>query len=145
MIFYSYSPAETEAFAAAVAKKLCPGDVIAFNGGLGAGKTTFTRGLASILSPNAFVSSPTFALVNDYGGKAPFYHFDMYRISDPDDLYFTGFYDYLENGGILAIEWSENIDYALPENTIRITLERISDNERKITVEGGDRFEDIEL
>lgn len=145
MVYLSHSPAETEEFAAKLAKKLLPGDVIAFSGGLGAGKTTFTRGLAKVLSPGAFVSSPTFALVNDYGGNAPFYHFDMYRITDMDDLYSTGFFDYLDSGGILAIEWSENIAFALPENAIQVELRRISDEEREIHVKGGKRFEDLKL
>lgn len=145
MIFISHSPAETEALAARFAQSLKSGDVIAFRGGLGAGKTAFSRGLASILSPDAEVSSPTFALVHEYGGAVPFYHFDMYRITSPDDLYSTGFFDYLDNGGILAVEWSENIPAALPPATIFVTIEPISEQERRITIEGGARFENLEL
>lgn len=138
--FTSHSVKETEDFAYNLADKLKSGDVLAFKGGLGAGKTAFVRGLAKRLSPNALVSSPTFALVNDYTDKIPFYHFDMYRITGMNDLYSTGFFDYLDNGAILAIEWSENIEFALPENTITIKIEPISEDERNITVIGGERF-----
>lgn len=138
--FTSHSPKETEAFAAKLALKLRPGDVLAFRGGLGAGKTAFVRGLSSVLSPDAQVSSPTFALVNDYGGDIPLYHFDMYRITSMDDLYSTGFFDYLDTGGILAIEWSENIEFALPPDTITVSIEPVGEEERNITVTGGDRF-----
>lgn len=138
--FTSHSPKETEAFASELALKLRPGDVLAFRGGLGAGKTAFVRGLSSVLSPDAQVSSPTFALVNDYGGDIPLYHFDMYRITSMDDLYSTGFFDYLDTGGILAIEWSENIEFALPPDTITVSIEPVGEEERNITVTGGDRF-----
>lgn len=120
------------------------GDVIAYSGGLGAGKTTITRGISIGLGLGDEVISPTFSLVNEYtGNNARLYHFDMYRITSPDDLETTGFYDYLEDGGILAIEWSENIESELPENTIRINIDRIDDNTRKITIDGDDRFADI--
>ena len=86
----------------------------------------------------AEVSSPTFALVNEYrGGRLPLWHFDMYRVESFDALYSTGFFDYLDLGGILALEWSENIDGALPEGTIYITFERLGDERRSITIEGG--------
>ena len=98
MKFESHSAAETEAVGEKFARMLRPGNVVAFLGGLGAGKTAFTRGMARTLAPDADVSSPTFALVNDYGGKIPFWHFDMYRIKTMDDLYSTGFFDYLEMG-----------------------------------------------
>lgn len=137
--FISHSPAETEAFAEELAKRLRGGDVLAYRGGLGAGKTTFTRGLARGLGSNAEVSSPTFALVHEYDCTPPLYHFDMYRIASLEDLYFTGFFDYLESGGILAIEWSENIGDALPEETVFITLAPGPEgpDSRAITVEGG--------
>ncbi|MGI5893065.1 MAG: tRNA (adenosine(37)-N6)-threonylcarbamoyltransferase complex ATPase subunit type 1 TsaE [Candidatus Merdivicinus sp.] len=132
----THSPVETENFAASIAPKLNPGTVLAFRGGLGAGKTTFTRGLARGLGSHSDVSSPTFALVHEYEGTIPLYHFDMYRISSFDDLYSTGFFDYLESGGILAIEWSENIEEALPENTIFVSIIPDGDS-RTITLEGG--------
>ena len=112
--------------------------VVAFFGGLGMGKTAFTRGLAKALCVKEEVSSPTFAIVNDYGGNPPLYHFDMYRVETWDDLYASGFFDFYEAGGILAVEWSENIENALPENTIRVNIERGEhDNQRIITIDGG--------
>ena len=138
--YISESVNDTEEFAFNLAKKLHPGDVIAFKGGLGAGKTAFVRGLAKHLSPDAMVSSPTFSLVNDYTDTIPFYHFDMYRITTMDDLYSTGFFDYLDMGAILAIEWSENIEFALPEETISVSIERIDETKRNITLTGGERF-----
>ena len=114
--------------------------MIAYRGGLGVGKTAFTRGLAEGLQVIGEVSSPTFSLVNEYQGKIPLYHFDMYRINTLDDLYFTGFFDYLENGSILAIEWSENIANYLPENTITVELKRLDETTREITIDGDERF-----
>lgn len=138
--FISHSVEETERFAEHLAKLLRAGDVIAFRGGLGAGKTAFTRGLAKGLGVGGEVASPTFSLVNEYPGKIPLCHFDMYRIHTEDDLYFTGFFDYLESGCILAIEWSENIQDCLPESAISVEIQRVDDNTRKITVNGDDRF-----
>ncbi len=135
---------ETMAFAERLAKKLDKKVVIAFFGGLGMGKTTFTKGLAKGLGVIDEVSSPTFALVHEYRGKKNLYHFDMYRVESWDDLYQTGFFDYYEQGGILAVEWSENIENALPENTIRVTFERGEDEkERIITVEGQGEYENF--
>lgn len=133
--YISCSPEQTEEIAANLAKKLKSGDFIAFFGGLGMGKTNFVRGLASVLCPGVRVTSPTFALVNEYTGSLNIYHFDMYRITDSDDLYSTGFYEYLERPGIVAAEWCEMIPEDLPEDRYEITFERISDNERKITIE----------
>ncbi len=138
--YVSESVKDTEEFAFNLAKKLRAGDVLAFKGDLGAGKTAFVRGLAKHLSPDAMVSSPTFSLVNDYTESLPFYHFDMYRITTMDDLYSTGFFDYLDMGAILAIEWSENIEFALPEETITVSIETSGENKRNITVTGGERF-----
>ena len=126
---------QTEQIAERLAKTLRGDEVIAMFGGLGAGKTAFTRGLARGLGIEDGVSSPTFALVHEYEGRCMLYHFDMYRINTYDDLYSTGFYDY-EGCGIMAVEWSENIEPFLPENRINVTIERISDNEREITIEG---------
>ena len=105
--FISHSTAETEDFAEKFAQKLSSGDVIALFGGLGMGKTAFVRGLARGLSVTSEVSSPTFALVHEYDGKIPVYHFDMYRINSLEDLFSTGFFDYLDSSGIMVIEWSE--------------------------------------
>lgn len=120
----THSTEETEKVGQEFAKSLKPNDVIAFFGGLGMGKTAFIRGIARGLGIKDPVSSPTFAIVHEYRGKIPLYHFDMYRITSWDDLESTGFYDYLESGGICAIEWSENIEEALPENTICIEIAR---------------------
>ena len=139
------SAPETEEFAERFAKKL-PGDgaVIALYGGLGMGKTAFVRGLAKGLGLNTEVTSPTFALVHDYGGKPPLYHFDMYRVESWDSLYSTGFFDYLDNGAYLAVEWSENIENILPDSRIDVTVERHGgDNERMITVKGVGLFADF--
>lgn len=133
----THSVAETEAFAEGFAKDLKPGTVLAFFGGMGMGKTAFTRGLARGLGINAGVQSPTFAIVNDYGGNPPLAHFDMYRIESWEDLYTTGFFDYQDQGYILAVEWSENIENALPENAIRITIAQgEGENDRIITIDG---------
>lgn len=135
--FVTKSAAETEELAAQIAEKLMPGTVIAFFGGMGMGKTAFTRGLARGLGLDSHVNSPTFAIVNDYGGNPPLVHFDMYRVTSWDDLYTTGFYDYMDMGAILAVEWSENIENAIPENAVRITIEQGgSDDERIITIDG---------
>ncbi len=137
------SPEETIAFAEKVGKLVRGGDVIAYRGGLGAGKTTFTRGLAIGMGLPDEVSSPTFALVNEYRGKLTLYHFDMYRILNEEALETTGFYDYMGNDCVIAAEWSENIDDCLPDNTIYIEIERISDESRRITVRGDERFADL--
>ena len=125
---------ETIEYARKLGSVLKGGEVIAYFGGLGMGKTTFTSGLCEGMGVNAEVSSPTFALVNEYGNSKKLYHFDMYRITDFDDLCSTGFFDYLDTNAVLAIEWSENIENALPENTIFVEFERLSDTERKITI-----------
>lgn len=133
--FITHSPAETEAVAKTFAQTLHGGEVLAFRGGMGVGKTAFVRGLAEGLGVRGEVSSPTFALVHEYRGAIPFYHFDMYRITDWDDLYSTGFFDYLDlPNAILAIEWSEQIQDALPEQTIVITMEHLGEDARKITI-----------
>ena len=132
------SPAETEAFAEEIAKRLCGGEIIAFRGPMGMGKTCFTRGLARGLGFTGQVTSPTFALVNEYvRGRLPLYHFDMFRIESWEDLYSCGFFDYMEMGGVIAAEWSENIEGALSGDVIFVTIEKTDENSRKITVEGG--------
>ncbi len=134
----SKSTDDTERIGEQIAKRLCGNEIIALFGGLGMGKTAFTRGLCRGLGVNDGVSSPTFALVNEYHGKHNIYHFDMYRVTSWDDLYSTGFFDYLDKG-ILVIEWSENIEGALPENAIRINISKgNSDDERIFEIEGVD-------
>ena len=111
----SYSPVETENIGTSLARKLYGTEIIALYGDLGAGKTCFVRGLCKGLGVEDNVSSPTFAIINEYSGTFNVYHFDMYRINSEEDLYSTGFFDYL-NTGVIVIEWSENIEGALPEN-----------------------------
>lgn len=135
--YTSASPEATEEIGFRLGSVLRGGEVIAFRGGLGMGKTCFTRGLARGLGYNGAVTSPTFAIVNEYiGGRLPLYHFDMYRINGWEDLYSSGFFEYAESGGIVAAEWSENIENALPEGTITVEFEQTGDNERTITVCG---------
>ena len=137
--FTSHSVQETEQFAAHCAAKLRAGDVLACRGGMGMGKTAFTRGLVLALGGGDVVSSPTFALVNEYDARLTVQHFDMYRVSGWDDLYSTGFFDYLDTDNVLVIEWSENIDGALPENTIYVHMEKgETETERIVTIEGID-------
>ena len=123
MEYLSHSEAETEALGQRLGQGLQPGTVVAYRGDLGMGKTAFTRGLAKGLGIRDSVSSPTFALVHEYRGAIPLCHFDMYRVEGWEDLDSTGFFDYLDSGAVLASEWSENIDAALPQGTIRIHIE----------------------
>ena len=134
---------ETIEYAKKLGSVLKGGEVIAYFGGLGMGKTTFTSGLCEGYGVKAEVSSPTFALVNEYGSTKKLYHFDMYRISSFDDLCSTGFFDYLDTNAVLAVEWSENIENALPDNYIRIEIERgNSDNSRILKLSGDKIYED---
>ena len=136
-IYKTGSVQETEALGVRLAKTLTGNEVIALYGGLGMGKTAFVRGLAAGLDVTDEVSSPTFALVHHYRGKISLYHFDMYRVDSWEDLYSTGFFDNLGEDGVLAIEWSENIENALPEDAMRIEISRGEhDNARIFTVEG---------
>ena len=145
MTFTTNSPAQTEAIGAALGKILPPGTVIAYRGDLGAGKTAFTRGLAKGLGCSEIVTSPTYTIVNEYlGGRIPLFHFDMYRLRSSDDLFDIGWDDYLERGGICAVEWSENVDDAM-EDAIYITIEKLGEDSRQITIEGGDNLADLSL
>ena len=136
MKYISHSVEETEQLAMNLAEKLNGNEVIAFFGGLGMGKTAFTRGICKGLGFSDGVQSPTFSLVNQYDAKYTVYHFDMYRINTYDDLYSTGFFDYLDTG-VLIIEWSENIENALPDDYIRIKISQgESENQRIIDIEG---------
>ncbi len=141
---YSSSPAETENFGERLGAALKGGEVIAYFGGLGMGKTRFTAGLARGMGLNADVSSPTFSLVHEYAGEIPLCHFDMYRITTFEDLCSTGFFDYIDNGSVLAVEWSENIENALPEdNLIIIEFERGENDEcRVLRMSGESLYED---
>lgn len=136
--YITHSPAETRAVAAELASRVGGGAVIAFRGGMGMGKTAFTRGFVEALGNGAEVSSPTFAIVNDYGGEPHIYHFDMYRVNTWEELDSTGFYDYMDDNSILLIEWSENIENALPEDAVIVEIARgEGDDDRVITVRNG--------
>ena len=139
-IYISSSPKCTSEIAEKLAEKLTGGEIIALKGGLGMGKTCFVKGLASGLGFKGDVTSPTFAIVNEYiGGRLDLFHFDMYRITGWDDLYSTGYFEYAAAGGVTAVEWSENIEGALEDqNVICVNIERISENERRITISGGE-------
>ena len=145
MEYITNSPSETEAVGAALARVLQPGTVIAYRGDLGAGKTAFTRGLARGLGVTDRVTSPTYTIVNEYlGGKMPLFHFDMYRLRSSDDLFDIGWEDYLDRGGVCAVEWSENVDDAM-EDAIYITIEKLGEDSRRITLEGGSALADLSL
>ena len=136
--FLTNSPAQTEAVGQALAKALTPGAVIAYRGDLGAGKTAFTRGLARGLGADEPVTSPTYTIVNEYlSGRMPLFHFDMYRLHSSDELFDIGWDDYLDRGGVCAVEWSENVEDAL-ENAITVAIEKLGGDSRRITVTGGD-------
>ena len=140
MEILSHSEAETEAAGERLGASLSPGTVLAYRGGLGMGKTAFTRGLARGLGCTGRVTSPTFTIVNEYGGRIPLFHFDMYRLPDSDALFDIGWDDYLDRGGVCAVEWSEQVDDALPEDTIYVTISRHPDHDnwRIIEIEGGE-------
>ena len=145
MIYYTNSAGETEALGEKLAQILKPGTVIAFRGDLGAGKTAFTRGLARGLGASDRVTSPTYTIVNEYlGGKMPLFHFDMYRLGSSDELFDIGWEDYLERGGVCDVEWSENVEDAM-EDALSVCIEKLGDNERKITIEGGGQYASVSL
>ena len=136
MEFITHSPEETERLGEALAALLQPGDIIAYRGDLGAGKTAFTRGLAKGLGCREQVTSPTYTIVNEYlSGRLPLFHFDMYRLASSDELWSIGWEDYLDRGGVCAVEWSENVDDAM-ENALWVTVESLGGDDRRITLEG---------
>ena len=137
MQIQTHSPEETEAVGRKLAAQLRPGDVLAYYGDLGAGKTAFTRGLAAGLGVTEPVTSPTYTIVNEYlSGRLPLFHFDMYRLGSSDELFDIGWEDYLQRGGVCAVEWSENVADAM-QGAISVRIGRDSDEQRTITIEGG--------
>ena len=145
MTYITNSPSETEALGAALGRILPPGTVLAYRGDLGAGKTAFTRGLARGLGCRDMVTSPTYTIVNEYlGGRLPLFHFDMYRLSCAEDLWDIGWDDYLDRGGICAVEWSENVAEAM-EDPVTVTIEKLGATSRRVTVEGGELLADLSL
>ena len=145
MEFITNSPIETEKVGEALGKVLKPGRILAYEGDLGAGKTAFTRGLARGLGATEMVTSPTYTIVNEYlSGRMPLFHFDMYRLASSDDLWDIGWEDYLERGGVCAVEWSENVADAM-EGAITVCIQKTGDDSRKITITGGVDFEDFSI
>ena len=145
MEYLSHNEQETEALGQRLAAALSPGAVVAYRGGLGMGKTAFTRGLARGLGCDELVTSPTYTIVNEYlGGRLPLFHFDMYRLASSDDLWDIGWEDYLERGGVCAVEWSENVAEAM-EDAISVTIEKLGEDTRRITIEGRERNADFSL
>ena len=143
--FISRNEKETEALGARLARSIPGGAVIAMYGDLGAGKTAFTRGLARGLGAAEPVTSPTYTIVNEYlSGRIPLFHFDMYRLKNSDDLFDIGWDDYLERGGVCAVEWSENVEDAL-EDPIIVNIEKLGEDARRITIEGGEFLADLSL
>lgn len=140
MVIETNSEAETVLAGEQMGKMLLPGDVLAFYGDLGAGKTAFIRGVARGLGIASRVSSPTFTIVNEYPGPVPLFHFDMYRLGSSDELFEIGWEDYLTRGGVCCVEWTENVADAMPAEAVAVTIEKTGENTRKITVSGGGRF-----
>ena len=145
MEFITNSPAETEKIGAALGQVIPAGSIIAYRGDLGAGKTAFTRGLARGLGTAEMVTSPTYTIVNEYlSGRMPLFHFDMYRLASSDDLWDIGWEDYLERGGVCAVEWSENVADAM-EGAITVCIQKLGEDSRKITITGGADLEDFSV
>ncbi len=139
MEYLSHSPEETEHIGEMLGRRLHPGTVVAYRGGLGMGKTAFTRGLARGLGCAGRVTSPTFTIVNEYDGATPLFHFDMYRLGSSDELFDIGWEDYLTRGGVCAVEWSERVDDAMPADTLWVDIAQGTDeSDRIITITGGE-------
>ena len=137
------TPQQTEELGERLGRSLRGGEIIAYRGGLGAGKTAFTRGLARGLGIPMRVTSPTYTVVNEYtGGRIPLFHFDMYRLGSSDELFDIGWEDYLARGGVCAVEWSEQVADAM-DGAITVTIEVLSEERRRITIEGGTANADI--
>ena len=145
MTYITNSPEQTEALGQALGQSLKGGEIVAYTGDLGAGKTAFTRGLAKGLGITMAVTSPTYTLVNEYtGGRLELFHFDMYRLGSSDDLFDIGWDDYLLRGGVCAVEWSENVSDAM-EDAIWVRIQRLDDDTRSITIEGGNMDENFSI
>lgn len=144
MNYHSNSEAETEALGERLVQKLPAGSVVAFTGDLGAGKTAFVRGMARGLGITVRVTSPTFTIVSEYeGGRLPLFHFDLYRLGGPDELFDIGWEDYLRRDGVCAVEWSENAAGALESGCICVDIRRgASDSQREITISGDCHIEE---
>ena len=137
-VYLTKSEAETEKLGERLAAALPGGSVVAMYGDLGAGKTAFVRGMARGMGLSCRVSSPTFTIVNEYLGQRELIHFDMYRLSGAEELFDIGWEDYLARGAVCAVEWSENVEGAFFGDEIRVTIEKLSESERRITIEGAE-------
>lgn len=121
-IYESNSYEDTQKIASEIADTLNGGEFIAMYGDLGAGKTAFVQGLAKALGITSHITSPTFTIVNEYEGRLPLYHFDVYRISDPDEMYEIGYEEYVDGDGVCVVEWAELIEDLFPNNYFKITI-----------------------
>ncbi|MBW6458425.1 MAG: tRNA (adenosine(37)-N6)-threonylcarbamoyltransferase complex ATPase subunit type 1 TsaE [FCB group bacterium] len=130
----THSPEETIELGKRIGAQLHMNDVIALYGDLAAGKTTFTKGVCFFLHADQPATSPTFTLINEYAGDLPIFHFDCYRIKNPDEMVMLGFDEYLEKDGIVLIEWPENISGHIPDNSIKIHMHYINDHTRRIEI-----------
>jgi tRNA threonylcarbamoyladenosine biosynthesis protein TsaE len=137
MTILTNSESETETLGRALGETLAPGAVLALYGGLGAGKTALVRGVARGMGISARVSSPTFTIVNEYPGKIPLFHFDMYRLQSADELFELGWDEYLARGGVIAVEWSENVMDCLPPDAISVRFAHTGGDTRRIEISGG--------
>ncbi len=145
MVYITHSPEETESLGQALGQRLKGGEIVAYTGDLGAGKTAFTRGLARGLGITMQVTSPTYTLVNEYmGGRLELFHFDMYRLGSSEELFDIGWDDYLLRGGVCAVEWSENVADAM-EDAIWVRISHMGENCRQITIEGSSLDENFKL
>lgn len=139
MIIESWSPEKTYEMAVKLGEEAKPSTVYCLIGDLGVGKTVFTKGFAKGLGIEEHITSPTFTIVNEYDGRLPFYHFDVYRIADPEEMYEVGFEDYINGEGVCFIEWANLIDDLIPEDAVWITIEKDLEkglDYRKITMKG---------
>ena len=145
MTLRTSSPEETRAFGARLAEKLLPGDVLILRGDMGAGKSELTRGIARGLGVPGYITSPTFTILQVHeGGRLPLYHFDWYRIEDPEELYELSMDEYLHMAGVSVVEWAERAPEAVPDDYLEITLTPLSDEEREITLRSAGAFRGIE-
>lgn len=135
------SEEETLKVGTSIGAKLKPGDVISLNGDLGAGKTYMTKGIAVGMGVLDYITSPTFIIVNEYEGRMPLYHFDVYRINDIDEMYEIGFDEYLYGNGVCIVEWGKVVEELLPEYAIKIDITKIDDNTREIIVKDNGKLE----
>lgn len=146
--YHVYSAEQTAELGRRLGSILQKGDCVCLTGGLGTGKTAFTGGIAKGLDISGYITSPTFTIVNEYYGRLPLYHFDVYRIGDPEEMFETGYYEYISGDGVTVIEWADLIKEILPSDRIEVNIEKTDfegTDSRIITIEFiGDKFADYE-